>query len=275
MAKIWVNRPGHLAPAYSRYARPLATEEGPGLETVEELSRQFLGDNDPARVLVNSVPKSGTTWTRRMMASLPGYTEFPMDGVNGQLMESLEPVEPGQVFHGHIVSSPRVFGYVWRSTRFRTIYVYRDLRDVVVSDYHHRMYLNPNRAPAEFATKDKDELFMPESLMDWCGSAKRFSDVANWIARMRASPAVKYEDLKRDGVGNDARRLWTTLGFTIDRDLVAHIVEINSFARQSGRSLRETKTKRAPLRKGASWAIGGTTSPNETSTHSRKRLARC
>ncbi len=197
-------------------------------------------------MLVNSVPKSGTTWTRRMVASLPGYAEFPMQGVSGAEIHELESVAPGQVFHGHLVSSQALFRTL-ETMEFRTVYVYRDLRDVVVSDYHHRMYLNPNRAPAQFLTMTKEELLMPDALLEWCGSAKRFQDVANWIAHP-GIPAIKYEDLKADGVGTMHRAL-TEIGFKIDRRLVGHIVESNSFERQAGRPAGE-EDRAAPLRKG-------------------------
>lgn len=180
------------------------------------------------------------------MATLPGYVEYPMDGVSAQLAESLAGVEKGQVFHGHLLSSPTLFDFL-AERAFATIYVYRDLRDVVVSDYHHRAFLNPNRAPAIFAEKSKEELLMADALVQWCGSVKRYPDVGNWIEQS-GIPTVRYEDLKSDGPGTFHRAL-EEMGLVIERALVEQIVADNAFSTRSGREPGE-EVATSPLRKG-------------------------
>ena len=74
--------------------------------TVEE-ARYYLpalgyrlraGRQPRARLLVNGVPKSGTTWMVRMLASLPGYTA--VGNFRGDIGR-YQTVRPGNVIHGH------------------------------------------------------------------------------------------------------------------------------------------------------------------------------
>ncbi len=211
-----------------------------------DLTADFIADNQPRRFLVNSVPKSGTTWTRRMITSLPGYQEFPMAGLTGSRPDELAAVQPGEVFHGHLVASDQL----WRMLEegeFATVYVYRDLRDVVVSDYHHRVYLNPDRTPPTFEGRTKEELLMADCLMEWCGSAKRYAEVSTWIARTDI-PTIRYEDLLSDCAATLGSAL-RHLGFVIATELVDQIAEANRFQALAGREAGDEE-RASPLRKG-------------------------
>ncbi len=213
---------------------------------LERARQAFLRDNPPRRLLVNSVPKSGTTWTVAMLSMLPGYERFPMERLEGTRPEELLNLQPGQVFHGHIMSSPGLFE-ILAEREIRAVYVYRDLRDVVVSNYFHLSSLNPKRAPVFFRTMSKEELFKAENLLRWCASCKRYVDVQVWKT-VPGVPVVSYEALKADAVG-ELHRLLAALGFKAEAALVRHIVEETSFEKMSGREVGQ-EDPRSPQRKG-------------------------
>lgn len=211
-----------------------------------ETREQFLKDNPPRRILVNSIPKCGTTWVRTMMAALPGYKEYPREGVSGTLPDQLLGVEPGQVFHGHLTANRRVFEII-EEMDFAVVYVYRDLRDAVVSNYFHLSQLNPKAAPDWFWGLDKETLLMGENLADWCGPAKRYPDIRHWLKR-ETIPKVTYEALKIDPK-REMRRVLKHLGFRVHDAVVSEIVEAGSFEKISGRKVGQEDAA-SPQRKG-------------------------
>lgn len=209
---------------------------------------RFTERNPLRRVLVNSIPKSGTTWLRTMLASLPGYTEFPMKGMTGTQAEELLAVEPGQVFHGHLMSSPRLF-QILEERNFATAFIYRDIRDVIVSHYHHVTYLNPARAPESLRGLTKEEAFAADRLESWCPSLKRYPDVKVWLEREDIATTTTYEALKGDTPGELARVL-KGMGFEVNSQLVEAIVDSCSFERASGGRRAGEEDPAAPARKG-------------------------
>lgn len=213
----------------------------------EEAIRRFKMRNHPLRrILVNSVPKSGTTWVRTMLAALPGYESFPMDGRSGTHYDQLHDVEPGQIFHGHIMSSEPLFE-ILEKLRFLTVFIFRDLRDVVVSNYFHWTSLNPRNAPESMRGRSKDELLRADAIMEWCPPVKRYPDIPVWIGREDV-PTTTYEALSRDTAG-EMERVLEALGFHVDQEIVRHIVDVGSFERVSGRG-RGEEDRTSPQRKG-------------------------
>jgi len=212
----------------------------------DETREQFQKNNPLKRFLVNSVPKSGTTWVRTMICALPGYERYDMTGDDGNLLESLPKVEPGQVFHGHFVSSRKLFE-ILEQREFATVYVYRDLRDIVVSNYFHCLILNPKRATEFFNTHQKEQILYAENLHKWSPSTKRYPDVRRWLKR-NDIPTVTYEALTKDTVG-EMKRILTTLGFWTNDELIRYIVAEASFEKLSGRKTGEEDPK-SPQRKG-------------------------
>lgn len=206
----------------------------------------FLKANEPRRVLVNSIQKSGTTWVRTMLAALPGYAEYPREGISGTRYEELLDVEPGQIFHGHIMSSEPLFE-IMDERVFTTVFVYRDLRDVVVSTYFHLTDLNPGRAPDVFWEMEKEQLFRADNLPKWCVGLLRYPDIRVWLERDDV-PTVRYEDLKADTVG-ELTRVLERMNFEVEAALVDAIVEGTTFEAISGRRVGE-EDPASPLRKG-------------------------
>ena len=212
----------------------------------DETREPFLKNNPPRRILVNSIPKCGTTWVRTMMAALPGYEEYPRKGNDGTKPEQLLGVEPGQVFHGHLTANKKVFE-ILNKRDFTVVYVYRDLRDAVISNYFHLKYLNPKRAPKLFENTEKEELLLAENLEAWCNSAKRYHDVRNWL-KVPGTTNVTYEALKADTSG-ELHRILSELKFSFNQDLVDFSVRSGSFERMSGRKTGQ-EDPGSPQRKG-------------------------
>lgn len=216
------------------------------MSLTEEQREAFLTTNEPRRVLVNSIPKSGTTWVRTMMAALPGYEEHPMNGVAARDPQSLRELKRGYVFHGHLSPSAEVFDVI-AELDIRTVFVYRDLRDVIVSNYFHLTELNPDRAPDWMQGKTKEELFHADVLREWCVPVKRYPQIREWEANP-GIPTVRYEELKLDTAGA-MRRVLSEMSFNVTPGIVEHVVETASFERLSGRRPGEEDPS-SPQRKG-------------------------
>jgi len=197
-------------------------------------------------VLVNSVPKSGTTWLRTLVSSLPGYTNHRLEGRKASDPDGLLRVKPGAVFHGHLMHSERV-REIAQARGFAVFFIYRDVRDVIVSDYHHQRYLNPKRAPEWLGTMSFDQAVRGDVLGRWSSAVRRFMDVPNWIADPLAS-TVRYEDLRADTLG-EFTRLLREQELEVARDDVRAAVERSSFEAVSARRPGE-EDRRSPFRKG-------------------------
>jgi hypothetical protein len=214
------------------------------------MAEHFVRENPRKfRLISNSVGKSGTTWMREMLSSLPGYRRFPMEqhGFTGGSPGELAAVEPGFVYHGHLEYSEQVHAKLVE-LGFRGIFMYRDIRDAIVSEYHHHMYMDPNSTIRPRLEKlTKEEAFMAENVMQWCGAAKKFSNTEKWVDSGVLS-AVKYEDMKELPVCT-LRDALTDIGLRISYRLVEHITSLNSFEAKSGRRPGE-ELKEGVLRKG-------------------------
>jgi hypothetical protein len=85
------------------------------------------------KLLVNGVPKSGTTWLMRMLASLPGYRA--VGNFHGEISR-YETVQPGQIVHSHDYYSLELCEAL-RANDIRVLCIVRDLRDQAVSRMFH------------------------------------------------------------------------------------------------------------------------------------------
>jgi hypothetical protein len=84
-------------------------------------------------VLVNGSPKTGTTWMRRMILSLPGYRYHRNSG-NG--IDRYRQAQPGDVYHGHDFFSPELQN-ILDAAGIRRVLMMRDPRDQTVSRMFH------------------------------------------------------------------------------------------------------------------------------------------
>lgn len=166
-----------------------------------------------------------------MLCALPRYQEYSRKTANGLKPAQLLELECGQVFHGHMTMSAELMKNI-RELEIAAVYVYRDLRDAIVSDYFHKSKLNPDRATDFFRANDKNTLFMAENLEKWCGPARRYQDVRKWLAEP-AIPKVTYEALKANPL-DEMGRVLREMGFDASEEIVAYIVAVGSFENMSG-----------------------------------------
>lgn len=165
--------------------------------------------------LANSFPKSGTHLLDQIVAGLPGrrhYGEFvasltssfrftrrPLDAICTRLRTSV----PGEVIRGHLYYDSQTAD-VLAELNFVQYFIYRDPRDVVVSEAHYLRSINRwHRLHRYFrdAASLEDAISlsirgMPEHAdeFEYAPIGERFEDFAGWIDRDDAF-AVRFEDL--------------------------------------------------------------------------------
>jgi hypothetical protein len=189
----------------------------------------------PADMFVASYPKSGVTWTRfvlfELLSGLPaGFktTNQLMTGV-GQHNKGLA-LLPGV---GRLIGTHEQY----RKDYNRAIYVVRDARDVLLSEFAFLKALDYFRG-------DLDEFI--SVFLFTCGSAYGYGPwhrhVSSWldspIAGTENLLLVRYEDLRQDPVTWFARMV-EFLGVDVGREKIELAVENNSIQKMREKENRE------------------------------------
>jgi hypothetical protein len=188
--------------------------------------------------IVNEYPKSGGTWVGQMLSSLLEIP-FPRNRLPG-LVPS--------VLHGH---------YLTRAGMRNVVLVWRDGRDVIISWYYHCLFIDrPENARLREIVRDdlrfEDYADIQRNLPAFIDYAftrqrhpafswSRFVDA--WYGRPNAT-AVRYEDLRRDTIGEMSSLIGALTGTRPSPDRVAAVAELYSFARQAGRAPGEADSRR-------------------------------
>jgi hypothetical protein len=193
----------------------------------------------PDDIFLVSYPKSGNTWTRFLVANL-AYPEKSPDFANindllpdpeGMAKRKLDRAPRPRILKSHHCFDPRFQ---------KVIYVVRDPRDVVLSEYHYDI---KRRAIAEDFPLDqfvarfvRGELNHPYGT--WGENA------ASWFYTRRGDARflmVKYEDLEAQPI-REMARIARFLGVAEDEERLAFAVE-----QSSARRMRELEQKQAHL----------------------------
>ncbi len=212
-----------------------------------DLRHKYLGPRQGPRVLVTTVPKSGTHLVLSALRQVPGIRVCP-GIVLGKVdtagkVRRLEALGRGQVLLGHIVHEPEIADVVAREG-IKVVLMIRDPRDVVVSlakyvvrpEIHHRQY-------AYFAHTLKTDAERIMACIRGVGGehavdGRETPDVGRlyrsylaWAAE-RAAHTCRFEDLVgARGGGDDAlqraelARLFDFLGLDLDGSDVERIAE--------------------------------------------------
>jgi hypothetical protein len=197
-------------------------------------------DLAPADVFFGAYPKSGTTWARfvlfEMLSGKPsGFKatnqQMPGIGLHSKALRLL----PGG---GRLIATHEYY----RKDYHRAIYMVRDARDVLLSEYAFLKAL-------DFYHHDLDE-FVPYFLFT-CVSAYGpwHRNVASWldspIAGTENMLVVRYEDLRRDPVPWFAR-MGEFLGVDVSEEQIKTAVANNSI--QSMREKEDKEPVKASIR---------------------------
>jgi hypothetical protein len=178
----------------------------------------------PDDTFLVSYPKSGNTWVRFLLANLI----YPNETVGFSNINRLLPA-PGVLSKRFLRSLPRpriLKSHEPFDARFRrVIYLARDPRDVVVSEYHFNLkkrYIEAGVTLEQFVGR-----FMggeTSSYGSW------WEHTSSWIAARHGNPGfllVRYEDLLSDSIG-ETGKIAKFLGIAADRERLQAAVERSS-----------------------------------------------
>jgi hypothetical protein len=206
--------------------------------------RQY-GERYPHPVLfIAGLPKSGTTWLKKMVASYPGYTEVLIPEVTrwemdhggshdfdlpqGALRRFREMLVVTKM---HVHGSPRNVRELHESG-VPCVILYRDLRDVAVSHYYYVRQTPWHPEQPAYARLSLDEALdhfrvtLLDPFADWIRSWRAHHDPARALA-------LRYEDLLADTAGS-LQRVAAHFGLPADPAIIEQVVDAHSFSRLSG-----------------------------------------
>ena len=199
-------------------------------------NRLRIYEND---VFIVSYPKSGNTWTRFLIANLV-YPEKNPDFSN---INQLIP-DPEAIAKRILESLPRpryIKSHQYFEPRFpKVIYIVRDPRDVVLSEYHFdikRSVLSEDYPLQEYVSRFvRGEVNHPYGT--W------YENAATWFHARRGDPRfllMRYEDLQSQAM-NGMRRIANFLGIAADQERLAFAI-----AQSSADRMRELEKKQGHL----------------------------
>ncbi len=209
--------------------------------------KQFLGMYPPGRriavlpddIFLVSYPKSGNTWTRFLIANLV-YPEKNPDFANiNDLLPDVEGMSKRDLARA---ARPRVLkSHQYFDPRYpKVLYVVRDPRDVVLSEYHFDI---KRRAIADdFPLTEFVSRFVRGELNHPYGTWGE--NVATWLYTRRGDPRfllVKYEALQSQAM-DEMARIARFMSISPDPKRLAFAIEQSSANR-----MRELETKQGHL----------------------------
>lgn len=210
-----------------------------------------LRDGD---IVITTPYKTGTTWTQRIVGALVHGAETPYDRTWSPWVDCrfTGPVEPvvelleGQAHRRFMKSHLALDGLRWHDG-VHYVVVGRDPRDVFMSLLnHYRSYRDvvyerfaDGNPGADFPRYDGDERalwreWIGRGWFDWERDGWPFWSAFHhleswWTARDRPNVVlVHYADLLADPVA-EIHRLASELGFDVDDEEIARVVEVSSF----------------------------------------------
>ncbi|HEY4842762.1 MAG TPA: sulfotransferase domain-containing protein [Terriglobales bacterium] len=199
----------------------------------------------PDDIFLVSFPKSGNTWTRFLLANL----RFPNEPATWANINRLIPDPTGtakrdfdRLPRPRIIKSHECF-----DPRYpRVIYIVRDPRDVVLSQYHY------HRKIRKLDDESPLEQFVTRFLAgETCPHGSWGQNVATWLYTSEASPRfllLRYEDLVAD-TARELTKVATFLQLTAAPEQIALAVERSSADRM--RQMEKKQTDKNDLVKGS------------------------
>lgn len=184
----------------------------------------------PDDTFLVSYPKSGNTWLRFLVANLV-QPDPPVTLVGADLL--IPAVDGQSKKHFNQMATPRIIKshYPFLESCKRVIYVVRDPRDVVMSQYHYQIkrgVLAPGAPVDAFVDR-----FLEGGV---CPYGSWWENVASWLAARSRDPQfllVRYEDMQAD-ILKETERVARFIGIDPDPGRFATAIE-----RSSARHMRE------------------------------------
>jgi len=187
----------------------------------------------------NGFPKAGTMLLGQILATIrhPGSTRVRGPGTTkggwgneywptSLVISRFRLMKPNRYMSGHIETTDRRVVSWLRKHEIPVVFVYRDLRDVVVSYTYHcevddnnKKKLHPNRAPYKALPSHEARLAAAITGIDQFMGIRDFWECySDWLDIPWALK-VKYEDIRMDPIGTCAKiavHLGAAQGFTYD-----------------------------------------------------------
>lgn len=202
------------------------------------------------RYLVISLGKSGSNWLNNILAALPGIEKFDMggQGITGGRIDELEKLTPGSVMYTHLRHSKKMLAEIAR-LNIRPFYIYRDIRDSLVSEYFHKAYLDPRFKTMNPILNHVDDYsaFNYRNIMRWSTTLPFYNDVLAWVGDA-AVPSAKFEDLILNPEAT-LRSLLAFHGMDFSDTEIASALQMASFQAMAGRAPGE-ENRNSHYRKG-------------------------
>ena len=199
----------------------------------------------PDDIFLVSFPKSGNTWTRFLLANLR-FPEQPATFANidrlipdptGTTKRDFDRMPRPRIIKSHECFDPRYP---------RVIYIVRDPRDVVVSQYHY------HRKIRRIADDSPMEKFVTRFLAgETCPHGSWGQNVVTWLATRQEESRfllLRYEDMVADTAGGLAKVV-AFLNLSVSPEQIAQAVERSSADRM--RKLEKTQTDLQGLTRGS------------------------
>jgi hypothetical protein len=227
--------------------------------------KQFLGLLPPGRrvkvfsddIYLVSYPKSGNTWTRFLLANLVYPEKNPdFSNINALLPDieemskrDLERAQRPRILKSHQYFDPRYP---------KVIYVVRDPRDVVLSEYH--FDIKRRAIPDDFPRQEFVSRFVRGEVNHANGTWAE--NVATWFYTRRGDPRfllVRYEDLQTQAIV-EMGKIARFVGISADQERLAFAVKQSAADR-----MRELEKKQSLL-----WSSTRTTRQDKPFVRSAK-----
>ncbi|MGA7402964.1 MAG: sulfotransferase domain-containing protein [Candidatus Sulfotelmatobacter sp.] len=199
----------------------------------------------PDDIFLVSFPKSGSTWSRFLLANLL-FPDQPATFANIHRL-ILDPSDTTKrVFES--IPRPRVIkSHECFDPRYpRVIYIVRDPRDVAVSQYHY------HRKLMKIGDDSPIETFVTRFLAgETCPHGSWGQNVVTWLAASEGDPRfllLRYEDMIAD-TASELAKIADFIGISASPERIAQAVERSSAGRM--RKLEEAQTEQCELTKGS------------------------
>lgn len=173
------------------------------------------------KVLANSVPKAGTHLILRFLSFLPLLTprwQYHLDNNTPHLQKKLFAIRQGQYISGHLYWSDELTNNL-RENNIRTLFIIRDLRDIVVSNFYYITYkATDHRLHSYFKSLNSDDERLMACIVGIDGKflqdgirsksiGQHALSYAPWLDDSRCL-TVRFEDLiGTEGGGNSEKQL--------------------------------------------------------------------